>query len=318
MDKSNKKPNVLMSSCIELDSCRFNGQSINDDFVKRVRELTNSINFCPEVMAGMGVPRKPISLYSNGENNSNFVVQQESNIDWTDKINNISQKFIDNLEDIDGIILKSKSPSCGVFDAKIRDIKTSHVIKKGPGLFAQKIIKKFPNIIIEDEKRLTNNLIRDNFISKLYLIFNFRTNTNNINDLIEFQKNNKYLIMMFSSKIQKELGNIVAKNKNHIKFEDLKNEYNNKLCELKLINFSVGKCLNVLDHIYGYLKDIMSKKEKDHYFKIIELYKSKKLYLITITSVLEIYILKYEIKYLESQSLFHPYPTELLNTVKPF
>jgi uncharacterized protein YbbK (DUF523 family)/uncharacterized protein YbgA (DUF1722 family) len=308
------KPNVLISNCLELDFCRYNSQMISDKFIQNLRIHVNSIKVCPEVAIGMGTPRKTVSLYYNKKTDKKELIQEDTNINWTDKMNKFSSDFIQNLSKLDGAILKGKSPSCGILDAKIRGKENGILIKKGSGLFAEKLINKYPSLIIEDEKRLNNGLIRDNYLTKIYINFRFRTQTNSFNELLDFHKNNKYLFMALSQKFQKELGNILAQHKNN--FEEVKILYRNKLNEISSFKISKGKFQNSLDHIFGYLKYKMNEKEKQHYFDLLNLYRNNKVFLITITSALEMYILKYEIKYLENQSIFKPYPTSLLMDIK--
>lgn len=308
------KPNVLISNCLELEFCRYNSQMISDKFIQNFRKHINSIKICPEVAIGMGTPRKTVSIYFDKNNNKKELIQESTNINWTDKMNNFSSNFVKNLDYLDGAILKSKSPSCGITDAKIRGKENNILMKKGPGLFTEKLLGKYPNLIIESEKRLNNGLIRDNFLIKVYINFRFRTQTKNFNELLEFHKNNKYLFMALSQKLQKELGNILASHKNN--FEEIKNLYRLKLSEISSLKISKGKFQNALDHLFGYLRYKMNQKEKEHYFKLLKLYRDNKIFLITIISSLEMYVLKYEIKYLENQSIFNPYPNDLLMDIK--
>lgn len=310
-----QKPIVLISDCIALNACRYNAQTISDKFVEKFRNYVKVINVCPEAAIGMGIPRKPINIFLN-ENKEKEIIQQETNINWTNKMNKFSSEFVQNIQNLDGAILKAKSPSCGLVDARIRNPKDGSVLERGSGLFAQKFVEAFPNSIYEDEKRLLNGLIRENFLIKLYLKFRFRTQTNNINELRTFHQNNKYLLMMIAPKIQKDLGNVISSNTKQTNFEELKNKYQNELNKINRVELSHGKTQNVLDHIFGYLKKKINEKEKQNYLELIKLYREHKIQLITIVKLLQTYALNFEIEYLENQTIFEPYPSELLMEVK--
>ena len=163
------KPRILVSKCIEFDSCRYNGQVISSDFVEKLKSFVEFIPVCPEFEIGLGVPRDPIRVVSFGGNLK--LIQSKTEKDVTKNMVEFSNSFLDKLSDIDGFILKSKSPSCGIKDVKIH-AGTGPPPKesKGSGFFGKAVLEKYSNIAIEDEGRLLNSRIKQHFLTKVYAL----------------------------------------------------------------------------------------------------------------------------------------------------
>ena len=153
------KPRIVISKCIEFDTCRYNGQMISSDFVEKLKSFLEFIPVCPEFEIGLGVPRDPIRVISLGGNLR--LIQPKTEKDVTKDMVDFSNSFLDKLSDLDGFILKSKSPSCGIKDVKVHaggGIPPKD--PKGPGFFGKAVLEKYPNLAIEDEGRLLNSRIK--------------------------------------------------------------------------------------------------------------------------------------------------------------
>ncbi len=167
------KPIVVISKCLELEACRYNGQVIPDDFVKKLKPHVTFLPSCPEVEIGLGVPREPVRIISvKGQNK---LIQPATGKDLTDIMLRFADKFLNSLEEVDGFILKSRSPSCGIKDVKVyQGIEKGAATGKSTGFFAGKVLEMFPGLAIEDEGRLRNFKIREHFLTKLFALASFR------------------------------------------------------------------------------------------------------------------------------------------------
>ena len=113
----NVKPRIIISKCIEFDNCRYNGQIISSKEIKELIPYVDFIPVCPEVEIGLGIPRAPIRIVF--KDNKNKLIQPETQKDVTKEMRNFTSTFLDSQDEIDGFILKSRSPSCGLKDVKI-------------------------------------------------------------------------------------------------------------------------------------------------------------------------------------------------------
>ncbi|MBV67846.1 MAG: hypothetical protein CMG26_05780 [Candidatus Marinimicrobia bacterium] len=148
------KPKILISKCLEFDACRFDGQMINSNYIKKLKNCIDFVTICPEVEIGMGTPRKPIRIVE--EKNQMLLIQRDSKIDYSSKMNDFSNNYLSQINTIDGFILKANSPSCGINNAKKYHKDNPAPIGKTSGLFASEVINLFPDHPKEDEKRLNN------------------------------------------------------------------------------------------------------------------------------------------------------------------
>ncbi|MFX1538230.1 MAG: DUF523 and DUF1722 domain-containing protein, partial [Promethearchaeota archaeon] len=205
------RPNVVVSKCLEFAACRYNGQLIRDDFVKKLNDYVNFIPVCPEFEIGLGIPRFPVRLVdADGETR---LIQPATNNDVTEKMHHFAENFLNPLQDVDGFILKYRSPSCGLKNVRL------YVGAQKPGLrgtrsglFAGHVIEKFSGLAIEDEGRLKSFKIREHFLTKLYTLARFRgvKQAQKIRALVEFHSTHKFLLMAYHQKMLNVLGNIVA------------------------------------------------------------------------------------------------------------
>jgi uncharacterized protein YbgA (DUF1722 family)/uncharacterized protein YbbK (DUF523 family) len=311
MDKFTK-PNVFFSRCLGFDSCRYNGAIIRDAFVENLKPYVNSINICPEMSIGLGVPRNPIRVVC--EANQLKLYEPKTKKEFTNEMKNFSNYYLMNLENIDGFIFKKGSPSCGYKNVKVYN-GTSKVTGsvKGAGFFGGRAIEIFPYIAAEDEGRLYNYRIRDHFLTKIFISADFRKVKENclFVELIKFHSKNKLLLMANSQKYMKILGKIVANTEGkeiHRIFQEY--EQNLKLAFEKIPRYTNN--INVLMHALGYFSKNITKKEIDLILDSFEKYRIGKLTLNTPMVLVKSYIVRFDISYLLEQTYFNPYPEELV------
>ncbi len=313
MKQKFSKPKIVISKCIEFDNCRYNSQIIRSNFVSSLKPFVNFKPICPEVEIGLGVPRDPIRIIF--EKNEKKLVQPSTNIDITDKMDNFSKTFLSNLNFIDGFILKSKSPSCGIKDVKIYPSKEkSAPIERGKGFFGEAVIKKFPNVAFEDETRLNNSIIKDHFLKRVFVFANFKEIKSkfSINKLIEFHTNNKFLLMSYNQKQLKIMGNIIASHKKE-SLDDIIHDYETHLFQVFLKAPRCISNINVLLHAFGYFSKDITFKEKSLFLDSINKFKEGQVSINVPITVINSWIVRFEEEYLKNQTFFNPYPQELMS-----
>ena len=302
------KPIIIISKCLEFEACRYDGQMVNNKYIKKLKKFIEFKPVCPEVEIKMGTPRHPIRIVQ--EKTKTILYQQETDIDFKPKMDSFSDKYISNIEQVDGFILKSKSPSCGIGTTKIYSKKTPSPIGKDSGLFASKIIDAFPHLPKEDEKRLDNPFLREHFFTSIFTIADFRSVTN-IDSLYKYHAKHKYLFMSYNQTLMKKMGQIAANEQNDT-IEIILKKYYSSLLLLLSKRARYTSNINTHMHVMGYFKNLISDKEKTHFLKLLELYRMKKIHLSAVNSLLSSWIVRFEDEYLAKQSFFNPFPAELI------
>ncbi len=305
------KPKIVVSKCIEFDYCRYNGQIIRSEFVAELKPFVDFIPICPEVEIGLGTPRSPIRIIS--KDNQKFLIQPITNLDVSNKMQSFTKHFLASLKGIDGFILKSRSPSCGLNQVKIYPPGEKKApIAHGAGFFGEQVKELFPFAAIEDESRMNNNFIREHFLRKIFTFANFRSiqNTKRINELIQFHSENKFLFMAYNQKRFRELGTITA---NHEKkpITTVLNEY--AKC-LNYVFYKAPRCtsnINVLHHIFGFFSKDITAEEKKFFLELVDKYRNGKTSLAAVSNLLKSWSLRFNQTYILKQSFFEPYPAEL-------
>ena len=305
------KPKIIISACLGSDICRYDAEPVSNSFVRTLSRFVNIEPVCPEIKIGLGVPRDPIRIVR--KNNNLKLVQPSTNKDLTKKMQDFSENYLKDLEDIDGFILKSKSPSCGISNAKIFfNSKTDKILSLGNGYFAESVRNKFSNMPIEHEESLDDFGIRKHFLERIFLYANFRNavKSKSLSDLIEFHSRNKLLLMSYNQSELKTLGNIVA-NRDRVEINELINTYKETLYKV-LIKFpNRGSNINVMLHGFGYLSKFLRSEEKKNFLELLDSYKNGNP-ISSSLSLLKSWIIKFDQPYLMQQTFFNPYPEELM------
>jgi uncharacterized protein YbgA (DUF1722 family)/uncharacterized protein YbbK (DUF523 family) len=312
---NNVKPIVVVSRCLGFEACRYNGQMDGCNLVEKLKEFVDFITVCPEVAIGLETPREAIRVIKEDELSPSRLVQHETERELSVEMLEFGEKFLLSLPKIDGFILKSKSPSCGIKEVKIyKGIQKGSASVKGKGLFGELVLKKFSNIAIEDDGRVKNYNIRQHFLSKLYLMKNFRVikESMSIEDLVEFHSTNKLLLMSYNQKQLKILGNIIGRHGKlsaQLVYEEY--EMNLALALNKLPRYTSN--INVLTRSMGYFSDKLTHREKQFILDTIEQYRESKVPFSVPLYVIKSNAIRFEEKNLINQSFFEPYPLELDN-----
>ncbi|MFA6637037.1 MAG: DUF523 and DUF1722 domain-containing protein [Candidatus Omnitrophota bacterium] len=310
--KNEPRPIVFASKCLGFDGCRWNGEVIPDRFVDKLKGHADLITNCPEVEMGLGVPRDPIRIVAKGSGYS--LMQLNTGRDVTDEMQNFAGKLVSSIEDVDGFILKDRSPSCGLKEVKVyRSLDPGSPIGKTSGFFAAEVLKKFGHLAIETEARLTNFNLRENFLTRIFISAKFRKlkKKPSMKGLVQFHTENKFLFMAYSQKGLSEMGRIVA---NHDKEAILGVFEKYEMCMNKSLMAppKYRAAINVMMHALGYFSGKLSSSEKTFFMNTLEEYRREQVPLSVPLSLIRSYIARFEEKYLEQQTFFEPYPHEML------
>ncbi len=305
------RPIVVVSKCIEFEPVRWDGRIISSDFVKQLKDYADFVPVCPEVEIGLGIPREPLRLVKKDE--QVHLLQPATGLDLTQQMETFSKKFLNSLGNVDGFILKSKSPSSAIKDARIYPSeKRVAAIGHGPGIFGKTVMEKFSNKAIEDEKRLLNQRIREHFLTKLYTIADFRKvrEASNGNALVDFQGRNKLLLTAYSQIQLHITGQLVAERKRKPLSENLV-EYEKHLSEALKRPPKIGANCNVLTKAAGYFTSKLTHEEKAYFLDTVEKYRAGLQPLSAPLSILKSWTIRFKEDYLNQQTFFEPFPEKL-------
>ena len=305
---------IGISSCLLGYKVRYDGQHKLDRFLRD--ELGNFVDWvpvCPEVECGLPIPREAMRLVGD-DPESPRLMTNKTFVDMTKKMEAFTVPKLNELdkENLRGFIFKSKSPTSGMHGVKIYT-EAGMPSRRGSGIFAREFMKRFPNIPVEDEGRLHDAGIRENFIEKIYVYDRWRNYLEadrSVAGLMSFHAKHKYLMMAHSPALLKEAGKLVAATtKNNI--DAGQKAYENILMRILGLNATVKKHVNVLQHIMGYFKNQLSPDEKKELMEVIDRYYRELVPLVVPLVLLQHYVRKHQEPYLSEQWYLHPHPDEL-------
>jgi uncharacterized protein YbgA (DUF1722 family)/uncharacterized protein YbbK (DUF523 family) len=307
-----EKPILVVSKCLGFEHCRYNGLIIEDDFVNSLKNYVEFKPVCAEVEIGLGIPREPVRVVNiNGEHR---LIQPATKRDFTEIMRQFKEKYLSSINNVDGFILKSRSPSCGIKDVKVYSNKGDNIVlERSSGFFGGAVLDKFPYLAIEDEGRLSNFRIREHFLTQIYTFASFRKikAENTTKALVKFHSENKLMLMAYNQKEMRIMGNIVA-NREKKALLDVFNDYEHHLY-LAFSNIPrYGSNINVLMHGLGYFSESLSSEEKAFFLDSLDKYRIKKVPLSVPISILRSFIIRFKEDYLMQQTYFEPYPEELV------
>lgn len=302
------KPKILVSKCLEHDNCRYDGSMIKSDFIHTLKDHVEFVTVCPEVAIGLTIPREALRIVKE---NTLKLVSSYKGADHTDDMQSFAKDFASHLE-VDGAILKNRSPSCGIGDVKVYGStgKVPCLSEKTTGLFGAEVIRQYPELPIEDEGRLRNYQIREHFLTRVYVMHEYRDvhKSRNIKKLIDFQSRHKYLLMAYHQQLQKTMGQCVARNDDET-FDD----YHKLLSQALEHHLETTRSINMMMHIFGYFSNQLTSQEKVYFDEQLSLYRHHKIPFSSMMSILYTWVLRFNVDYLMNQSIFRPYPIEIMD-----
>ena len=301
-----RKPKIVVSECLYGTKCRYDGQGYNDKVIQSLKDYVDIQTVCPELAIGLSIPREPIRIEMNKENEEYRLIDYNSKNDYTNQMTEFSEEFINGLDDIDGFILKSRSPTCGLKDAKVyyRGNKCS-IRSNENGFFSQKIIDKYDYLPIENEGRLKNYNIRDNFFTMIFFINNLKNNKN----IIEFHKNNLLLLKSYDEESTNEVSDILNENR----MEDQVHQYKEKVLNIVSNQRKKENKLSIIIKVFEKYKNMLNEEEINMFNGLIESYENQRIPFSTLEVVIKMYATRFKDKDILNQTFFYPYPENLIN-----
>jgi uncharacterized protein YbgA (DUF1722 family)/uncharacterized protein YbbK (DUF523 family) len=309
-----EKIKIGISACLLGEHVRYDGGHQWDRFfTQTLGRYFEWVPVCPEVEYGLPVPREAMRLV--GDPAAPRLVTIRSGIDHTAGMKAWAEKKLLSLakESLCGFIFKSKSPSSGMTAVKVYG-DGGVPARRGTGIFAGAFMARFPLLPVEDDGRLHDPILRENFIERVFVSHRWLVMTGKefkFKDLEIFHRDHKLLLMSHSPKHLTGLGRIAA-NHERSPLSRAASEYHQLLMAgLKLIA-TPKKQTNVLMHMLGYFKKRLTKDEKQELIDIIEKYRQGTLPLIVPVTMLAHYVRKLAEPYLQGQIYFNPHPAELM------
>ena len=304
---------IGVSTCLLGEKVRFDGGHKHNRYITQtLGQFFEFVPVCPESECGLGIPREAMRLVGAVE--APRLVTNKTRIDHTDQMLSWAEDRLDALEKekLCGFIFKKDSPSSGLYRVKVYNDK-GQPVKTGRGLFAAAFTSRFPRIPVEEEGRLHDPVLRENFIEQVFALKRWREvleKKKTMGNLVDFHTREKLLFMAHSPKHYREMGRLVAdgKKKNE---SDLYDRYEGMLTEALGLRATVSKHTNVLMHVMGYFKKQLSGDEKQEVLELIGNYRSGHLPLIVPVTLLNHFVRKYSQPYLSVQTYLNPHPLDL-------
>jgi len=303
---------IAVSACLLGEKIRFDGGHKHDHFITdELSRYATFSSFCPEHIA-FGTPRPSVRVVREGD--ATVIHSNKTGADVTSLLADSSRSELETIstEPLTGIIFKAKSPSCGLGSAKAY-LKNGFAEGKTDGVFAAMCREAFPLLPMEEEGRLNDPWLRENFVMQLFAydaFERFKASSPKMKELVDFHQRYKFMLQSKDEKAYRLLGNLVG---NHAKpdFNELLARYEEIFKRTIAKKSSVGKTRNVLEHMAGFVKNELSGVEKEMLHEQLRDYSAKIIPLIVPLSTLEIFARKYQADYLLSQTFLKPYPKEL-------
>ena len=302
-----------ISSCLLGEKVRFDGGHKLDKFLtETLGRYVEYVPVCPEVEIGLPIPRETLRL--TGSPDDPRLVFSKSGEDITGKMTTWAKKRLVALEqeELSGFIFKSKSPSSGMERVKLYD-RNGIPNKSGVGLFAREFMQHFPLLPVEEDGRLHDPKLRENFIETIFTLKRWRLSLEQgktAGNLVNFHSRHKLLIMAHSNEIYKQMGKLVAR-AGDLETTNLYRDYLTLLMKGLRLKTTVAKHVNVLQHVFGYFKKNLSPDEKQEMLSVIDGYHRRQTPLIVPITLLNHYVRKYQQPYLQQQVYLNPHPVEL-------
>jgi uncharacterized protein YbgA (DUF1722 family)/uncharacterized protein YbbK (DUF523 family) len=308
-----EKIKVGISTCLLGENVRYDGGHKPDRFLtETLGQYVEYIPVCPEVECGLSVPREAMHL--EGDPESPRLVTLRTKQDMTERMVTWAKKRVVELEKegLCGFIFKSDSPSSGMERIKVYNEKGVPV-KKGVGMFARIFMDHFPLLPVEDEGRLHDPKLRENFVERIFTLKRWRevlAKKESRGNLVDFHTQHKLLILSHSPKHYQIMGKLVAQAK-EIPLKELYQQYQTILMEALQLKTTPKKNANVLMHMVGYFREKLSSDEKQELLEVIENYRQEVIPLIVPITLINHYVRKYDQPYLKQQVYLNPHPLEL-------
>jgi len=304
---------VGLSACLAGQEVRYNGgHSQSKLCLNLLNKHFTFKTFCPEMAAGFGTPRPTMHLSGDPESPT-LTYSNDDSLDLTEQLTLGFKDKLAEFKDLDGYILMRNSPSCGLERVKVYQANGHPHQKRAQGLFASALKKKYPLMPVEEEGRLHDSKLFENFVLRVYAYHNFRCKvlaTPAMRNLVEFHSNYKYILMAHHQLTYKKLGRMLGQAQKNAN-DSLINLYFQSFMTALSKPANKKNHTNTLLHILGYLKNSVPSRARQNITDVIDRYRQGQLPLITPLTLLKHYLDQHGSDYIRNQRYLAPYPDSL-------
>jgi len=293
---------------------RFDGGHKRSDFLVDIfGPFVEFVPVCPEVEIGLGVPRETLRLVRDGDEVR--LLGNKSGANQTDAMRRYSDRRTATLanDDLSGYVLKKDSPSCGM--ERVRIYAASGMpARDGRGLYADALMRRFPNLPIEEEGRLNDARLRDNFIERVFAYRRLRTffaGRWTTGGLVALHTAHKLQLLAHAPRAYAELGRMVA-NAASVGRGELRDRYETEFMGALKKIATPARQVNVLQHMAGYFRDRLDPESRRELAAVIEDYRAGLVPLIVPITLVRHHVRTLDIGYLKGQVYLEPHPKELM------
>jgi uncharacterized protein YbgA (DUF1722 family)/uncharacterized protein YbbK (DUF523 family) len=303
-----------ISRCLLGDEVRFDGGHKKDSFLTDVfGRYVEWVPVCPEVEAGLGTPREAMRLVGDPQNPR--LVTIKSGTDHTRALETLTTNRIAQLMELDlsGYVFKKGSPSCGIERVRLYN-EQGIPNRNGIGLFARAFIEEFPLIPVEEEGRLCEPTLRENFIERVFCYRRWQDLVQSgvtRRALVQFHTIHKYLLLAHSPQQYEVLGRLVGQAEQH-RPKEFAHRYGELFMKALAVKATVRKHVNVLQHILGYFKQQLGAHEKAELLGVIGDYHQELTPLVVPLTLIKHYVKIFDVGYIRDQVYLNPHPKELM------
>jgi uncharacterized protein YbgA (DUF1722 family)/uncharacterized protein YbbK (DUF523 family) len=306
---------IGISACLLGEKVRFDGGHKQDPFLTGTfGRFVEWVQVCPEVEAGLGTPRESMRLVRAQDGVRLLTVKTAR--DLTATLDDYAKRRVEELvaEELCGYVLKKDSPSCGLERVKVYDRTGASLPATGRGLFADALISRFPLLPVEEEGRLSDPRLRENFVERVFAynrlqaLFRERWSAGS---LVEFHTAHKLILMAHSPDAYRHLGVLVAAPR-QLSRADLQRRYSQEFMRALAVIATPRRHTNVLQHMAGYFKKLLDQESKAELQSTIEDYRRGLLPLIVPITLLRHHVRVHGVEYLAGQLYLQPHPKELM------
>lgn len=305
---------IGISRCLLGEAVRYDGGHKRDRFVTEVLSRhVEWVPICPEVEAGLGTPREAMRLV--GDASKPQLITISTNRNMTRRLSSYTGQKLDTLKQVNlaGYIFKKDSPSCGIERVNLFN-DHGRASRAAVGLFARAFKERYPLVPIEDEGRLSDPTLRDNFIERVFCYHRWLLLTQSTptrQSVVVFHTVHKYLLLAHSPGLYQSLGRLVAQAHRYTPRE-LVQRYGALFMNALAINATRRKHVNVLQHLVGHLRERLTPKERTELTDVIEEYHQGLVPLIVPITLIKHYVMMYDVEYIQHQLYLNPHPKELM------
>ena len=313
MAKDDNRIPVGISSCLLGEQVRFNGGHKFDRFInKRLSRFFEFRPYCPEVAIGLGVPREPIRQVKTDQG-IRIQGTKDQTVDVTDKLHRYGDRVAGKSKALCGYIFKASSPSCGMERVKTYNTKGLPMKSDGVGAFADRIIQAFPNLPVEEEGRLNDPGLRENFIERVFIYYRWKriaTGRLTAARLVDFHTRHKLIVMAHNQAAYRRLGQMVAQaGKGNVM--QVATDYEDGLMTAMKRQATRKSHTNVLQHIQGYFSKQLSDEDRAEMTRLIEEFRQGLVPLVAPLTLIRHHLRHHPNEWVMQQTYLEPYPPEL-------